>query len=130
MSSENLTKEMLEELRKIRESLEKKPTPPAPPPRGFFDEFVQFLRKYGVIGLAIAFVIGGAVMSLVTAFVNDILMPVITFFLPQGAWEDFIWRIGPIHLSIGHFMSTAIDFMIIAFIVFILMKSLEKTPLK
>lgn len=129
MSSEDFDEEILEELRRIRESLEKKPTPPAPPPKGFWDEFVQFLRKYGVIGLAIAFVIGGAVMSLVTAFVKDILMPVITFFLPQGAWEDFIWRIGPIHLSIGHFVSTLIDFMIIALIVFILMKGLEKIPL-
>lgn len=130
MSYEDFEEEMLEELRKIRESLEKKPTPLAPPPKGFWDEFVQFLRKYGVIGLAIAFVIGGAVMNLVSAFVNDILMPVITFFLPEGAWEGFIWRIGPIHISIGHFISTAIDFMIIAFIVFMMMKSLEKNPLK
>ncbi len=93
MSSENFDEEILEELRRIRESLEKKPIPLAPPPKGIWEEFVQFLRKYGVMGLAIAFVIGGAVMSLVSAFVKDILMPVITFFLPQGAWEDFIWII-------------------------------------
>jgi large conductance mechanosensitive channel len=94
------------------------------------DNFVQFLREYGVIGLAIAFVISSAVMNLVSAFVNDIPMPVITFFPPQDVWEDFIWRIGPIHISIGHFFSTAIDVMIMACIIFILMKSLGKTPLK
>jgi large conductance mechanosensitive channel len=127
---EKFEEKMLEELRRIRESLEKQPTPAIPPPGRLWDEFVRFLRKYGIIGLALAFIIGGAVVTLVSAFVNDILMPIITFFLPQGAWEDYIWRIGPIHISIGHFVSTVIDFMVIALIVFILMKGLEKAPLK
>ena len=45
-------------------------------------EFVAFLKEYGVIGLAIAVIIGGKLNALIGATVEGILMPVITFFLP------------------------------------------------
>jgi large conductance mechanosensitive channel len=130
MSSENIQKQILEELRKIREGLEPKPTPPAPEPHGFRAEFMAFLNKYGIIGLAIAFIIGGAAGALVSALVSDILMPIITFFIPGGGWREAIWIIEPIQLSIGHFVGALIDFVVIAVVVFILMKQLTKTGLK
>ena len=130
MSSKNIQKEILEELRKIREGLEPKTTPPAPEPQGFRAEFMAFLNKYGIIGLAIAFIFGGAAGALVSALVSDILMPIITFFIPGGAWRDAVWIIGPIQLSIGHFVGVFIDFIVIAIVVFILMKQLTKTGLK
>jgi len=119
---------MLEELRKIREAVEPKPAPP--PPKGFREEFMAFLNKYGVIGLAIAFIIGAAAGRLVTALVSDILMPIITFFIPGGGWRGAVWEIGPIKLAVGDFAGTLIDFLIIALIVFIVMKQLAKTGLK
>ena len=130
MSSENTQEEILEELRKIREGLEPKPSPPAPEPQGFRAEFMEFLNKYGIIGLAIAFIIGGAAGALVSALVSDILMPIITFFIPGGAWREAVWIIGPIQMSIGHFFGVFIDFIVIAIVVFILMKQLTKTGLK
>jgi len=129
-SSENIQEEILEELRKIREGLEPKPSPPAPEPQGFRAEFMEFLNKYGIIGLAIAFIIGGAAGALVSALVSDILMPIITFFIPGGAWREAVWIIGPIQLSIGHFVGVFIDFIVIAIVVFIMMKQLTKTGLK
>ena len=130
--SEITTQEkMLEELRKIRESLETKPAPPPPPPpKGLVDEFMAFLNKYGVIGLAIAFIIGGAASRLVSSLVNDILMPIILFFVPGGAWRDTKLVIGPIILSVGSFAGAILDFLIIALVVFVLMKQLAKTGLK
>jgi large conductance mechanosensitive channel len=130
MSSQNLQKQMLEELQKIREGLEPKPAPPAPEPQGFRAQFMAFLNKYGIIGLAIAFIIGGAAGALVSALVSDILMPIITFFIPGGGWREAIWTIGPIQLSIGHFFGVLIDFIVIAVVVFIMMKQLTKTGLK
>jgi large conductance mechanosensitive channel len=130
MSAENLQQQILEELRKIREGLEPKPAPPAPEPQGFRAEFMAFLNKYGIIGLAIAFIIGGAAGALVSALVSDILMPILTFFIPGGGWREAIWIIGPIQLSIGHFVGALIDFVVIAVVVFILMKQLVKTGLK
>jgi large conductance mechanosensitive channel len=130
MSSESIQKEILDELRKIREGLEPKPSPPAPEPQGFRAEFMAFLNKYGIIGLAIAFIIGGAAGALVSALVSDILMPIITFFIPGGAWREAVWILGPIQLSIGHFVGVFIDFIVIAIVVFILMRQLTKTGLK
>jgi large conductance mechanosensitive channel len=131
MSEESVDREILQELQKIRESLAK-PAPPAPqqtPPRGLIDEFVQFLNKYGVMGLAIAFIMGGAVSNLVSALVKDIIMPVITFFIPDGEWQTYILRLGPIQLLVGHFVGALLDFLIIALVIFTLMKQLKKTPL-
>ena len=48
------------------------------------DEFIGFLKTFGVIGLAIAFVIGAAASKLVTAFVNDIINPIVGLALPSG----------------------------------------------
>ena len=122
---------ILEELRRIREALEPKPAPPPPPaPKGFMNQFMAFLSKYGVVGLAIAVIIGGAAGSLVSALVADILMPIITFFIPGGEWRHATLTLGPIVLSIGYFVGVLIDFLIIAVVVFILMKQIEKTPLK
>lgn len=129
--SDEIQEKILEQLTKIREAVEPKPAPPAPPaPEGFTAQFMAFLSKYGVIGLAIAVIIGGAAGSLVSALVSDILMPIITFFIPGGAWREATWAIGPVILSIGHFIGVIIDFLIIALVVFLIMKQIEKTPLK
>jgi large conductance mechanosensitive channel len=130
LSTSDLQEEMLRELQKIREVLEPKPAPsPAPAPTGFRAEFMAFLNKYGIIGLAIAFIIGGAAGALVSALVSDILMPIITFFIPGDGWREAIWMIGPIQLSIGHFIGAFIDFLVIALVVYVLMKQLSKTGL-
>ena len=131
MLSPEVDDKILEELQKIRVALEPKPAPPAPTaPEGFTAEFMSFLSKYGVIGLAIAVIIGGAAGSLVSALVSDILMPIITFFIPGGGWRDATLVLGPIVLLLGHFIGAAIDFLIIAIVVFIIMKKIEKSPLK
>ena len=129
--SDEVQEKILEQLTKIREAVEPKPAPPAPAaPEGLSSQFMAFLSKYGVIGLAIAVIIGGAAGSLVSALVSDILMPLITFFIPGGAWREATLTIGPVILSLGHFIGAIIDFLIIAIVVFLIMKQIEKTPLK
>ena len=131
--SENIDETpILEELVRIRSALEKKPAPPPtlPPPKGLVDEFVQFLNKYGVVGLAIAFIMGGAVNKLVSALVNYIVMPIITFFIPQGGWREATLSLGPIKLLIGEFAGALLDFLIISLVIFSIMKQLQKTNLK
>ena len=56
-------------------------------------------------------------------------MPIITFFIPGGGWRDAVWMIGSIQLSIGHFVGAVIDFLVIALVVYVLMKQLAKTGL-
>ena len=120
---------ILEELVKIREALTAAPAPP-PEPEGFWIEFIDFINKYGVVGLAIGFIIGSASKDLVNALVADILMPVITFFIPGGAWKEATLSVGPVVLSLGHFVGALLDYLIISLIVFYLMKALKRTSLK
>jgi large conductance mechanosensitive channel len=129
--SDEILKELLEQVKAIKELSTPAPDPPAPPaPTGFIAEFQAFLSKYGVVGLAVAVIIGGAAGRLVSALVNDILMPIITFFIPGGAWQESTLTLGPVVLLVGHFVAAVIDFLIIAFTVFWILKALEKTPLK
>ena len=135
MAVSSTQERMLEELKKIREAVEPKPAPPSPPPpppvkKTFMQEFMDFLNKYGVVGLAIAFIIGGAAGRLVTALVADLLMPIITFFIPGGEWKTARLILGPFVFGVGDFASALIDFIVIALIVFVLMKQLAKTGLK
>lgn len=94
--------------------------------------FIAFLKRYGVIGLAIAVVIGGKVNELVAATVKDLLMPIIGAFLPNGAWETWVVQLGPVRLAIGHWLGVALDFVIVAFFVFLVAKVLigKDDPLK
>ena len=83
-----------------------------------------------MLGLAIGFIIGGAAGALVSALVGDILMPVITLFLPGGDWKTAYVPIGTQQIKYGDFFGVLINFIIIALIVFILARQLSKTRLK
>ncbi|MFC1804085.1 MscL family protein, partial [Thermoproteota archaeon] len=106
--SEEILKEILSEVKAIKEASIPKPSPPPEVPKGLIAEFQAFLSKYGVIGLAIAVIIGGAAGKLVSSLVADILMPIVTFFIPGGAWRETPWTIGPIVLMVGSFIGNVI----------------------
>lgn len=89
-------------------------------------EFMAFLKQYGVIGLAIAVVIGGKLNAVVTAFVEGILMPLVAPLLGAAGedWRKAVFRVGgtveaPLfQFGTGQVLGALIDFLIVAFIVF------------
>jgi large conductance mechanosensitive channel len=89
---------------------------------GFVDEFMVFLNKHKVIGLAVAFIIGGAAAKLVSALVTDIVMPVIGAIIPGGDWRAAVFQAGPVKFLVGDFVGALIDFVIIAFVIFMIVK--------
>ncbi len=93
---------------------------------GFMQEFKEFLKKYQVLGLAVAFIIGAASTKFVTALVNDIIMPVISVAIPGGDWRSSVLQLGPVKLLVGDFVGALIDFLIIAFVVFMIVKLIMK----
>ena len=93
---------------------------------GFIKEFKEFLDEFKVLGLAIAFIIGIASTTLIKSLVNNIVMPVITPFIPGGAWETATLTVGPIVLKWGAFLSALINFIVIALVVFIIAKKVMK----
>jgi len=93
---------------------------------GFVSEFKEFLKKYQVLGLAVAFVIGLASTKLITAIVNDLVMPIIGVLVPGGDWRASVLQIGSAKFLIGDFVGAVIDFVIIALVVFFMIKLIMK----
>ena len=93
---------------------------------GFNKEFMEFLQKYQVIGLAVAFVIGTAATKLVNSTVSDIIMPIIAVIVPGGNWREAVFQVGPIQFLLGDFVGAIIDFVIIALVIFIIVKYIMK----
>jgi large conductance mechanosensitive channel len=117
--------EMLEELQKIRALLEPKPTPP--PPKGLWAEFMDFVSKYKVMGLAIAFIIGVYLGALVLALVADLLMPLIGLGMPGlGNLKDAVYTVSNQNFKYGDFMTALITFIIVVLVVFLIVKITKK----
>lgn len=93
---------------------------------GIVSEFADFLMEYKVIGLAVAVIIGLAANTLVKSLVGDIIMPIVTFFIPGGAWKTATLNLGPVVLGIGSFVGELLNFLVIAFAVFLIAKMLLK----
>ncbi len=81
--------------------------------------FVQFIRKQGVVGLAIGFILGGAISKLVSALVADIVNPLLGLLLAKaGDLKDATWTVGSAVLKWGDMVSVTIDFIVIAAVVY------------
>lgn len=104
-------------------------------------EFRGFLTKTNALALAVGVIIGAAVSSVVTGLANDILMPVIGLFLSSGGWRearyvlrtttDAAGKTTENAILYGHFLGAVLDFLIIAIVVFLLVRWLMKpAPVK
>jgi large conductance mechanosensitive channel len=102
---------------------------PPPVKTSLAQEFFDFLKTFGIIGLAIAFVIGAAASKLVTAFVNDIITPFIGLFLPAGDLSKMAATFAKSTFMWGDLVSNIINFLVIAFIVFLAYKQLSRFKL-
>jgi len=113
--------EMIVELKKIREAVEKAP-PPAPP-KGLWNEFKDFLSKYKIFGLAIAFIIALYLGILVQALVKDLLLPALTLLIPG---MDNLATLTMGVFGVGDFLVALITFLFVALIAFIAVKVAKK----
>jgi large conductance mechanosensitive channel len=121
--------EMLEELKKIRGLLETKPPPP--PPEGLWAEFKSFIENYKVMGLAVAFIMGVYLGILIQSLVKDLLLPAIGLAIP--GLEDlatYAVEVGAQTFGVGSFLVALITFIIVAFVIFILVKVTKKWGIK
>ncbi|MEM3726659.1 MAG: MscL family protein [Candidatus Bathyarchaeia archaeon] len=137
--------EMLTVLKEIKALLEPKPAPPPPPPpKGLWNEFMDFLSKYKVMGLAVAFIMGVYLGALVQALVRDFIMPIIglalsgagignlatlKFGIPPTTFDalgnppaDYTGQI----FGVGDFLVSLITFIIVAFVIFLIVKITKK----
>lgn len=103
----------------------------------FFGEFREFAVKGNVVDLAVGVIIGGAFKSISTSIVEDIFMPFIGLFIGGinlTKWvvqiPNFIYKSEPIALNVGNFLMTIIDFIIIALVVFMIVKAMNAVKRK
>ena len=89
-------------------------------------DFKNFLTKDNFVALAIAVVLGAAVGKVVTAIVDDFIMPIVGAVTPGGDWATATWDVGSVKFGIGNFVSVLINFIIVAFVVWRVAKLIEK----
>lgn len=107
----------------------------------FIDEFKEFAMRGNVVDLAVGVIIGGAFGKIVTSLVNDIIMPPIGYLLGEVDFRDLQITLGkaaqdtgdaigadevaPAVIKYGQFINTILDFIIVAFCIFLLVKGIN-----
>ncbi len=88
--------------------------------------FIDFIREKGVIGLAIGFLMGGAVTKLVTAFVEDLVNPLVGLLLGRvGSLRDLTLILGSVSIKWGDFLAALVDFVIVAAVIYFAFRGLK-----
>jgi large conductance mechanosensitive channel len=124
----SVDKDILEELRKIREAVTPKSAPPPPAPKGLWAEFKDFIGKAGVLGLAIGFIMGTYIGKVVSALVGDLII-----LIPGGDWRKAVVSIpvgNGMNFAVGDFVGVVIDFLIVAGVVFLIARYARKLGIK
>lgn len=95
-----------------------------------FKEFKEFALKGNIIDLAIGIIIGGAFQSIVNSLVKDIIMPLINIFTGSMDFSSLVLKIGNSSIKYGSFITAVVNFLIIAFSLFLFVKYINKVNKK
>ncbi len=93
--------------------------------KGFRKEFVEFINRGSVMDLAVGIIIGSAFTAIVNSLVNDIVMPLVSLIGGGFDFTSLSVQIGDATLTYGKFIQNVVNFLIIAFVVFIMIKALN-----
>jgi len=85
-------------------------------------EFREFAIRGNVVDLAVAVIIGTAFGKIVSSFVADLVMPLIGILIGGVQYENLIWQVGNAKVTYGKFLQNVVDFVIIAFVIFLMVK--------
>jgi len=89
-------------------------------------EFKDFIMRGNVLDLAIAVIIGGAFGKIVGSLVNDLLMPLIGLIMGRVNFSELAWNVGEASVKWGAFIQSIIDFLIIATVIFLIVKAANR----
>jgi len=100
--------------------------------KGFIKEFKEFISKGNVIDLAVGIIIGSAFTAIVNSLVKDLIMPGIGFLIGGLKFDQYKWVLAPetettaeVAITYGNFIQQTVDFLIIAFVVFLMVKGIN-----
>jgi len=97
---------------------------------GMLKEFRDFAMRGNIVDLAVAVIIGGAFGKIVTALTESIIMPIISAILGKGGVSELSFTIGRTVFPIGTFLQAVIDFVLIAFVLFLMIKAMNAAKKK
>ncbi len=97
---------------------------------GMLKEFKEFAMKGNIVDLAVAVIIGGAFGKIVTALTDSIIMPIIAMVLGKGGISEVAFTVGHTVFPIGHFLQAVVDFILIAFVLFLIIKTMNSVKKK
>lgn len=92
----------------------------------FFDEFKKFIERGNVIDLAVGVLIGGAFSKIVSSLVNDLFMPLIGVLIGGHDFTNLILKVGDAQIRYGSLIQNIVDFLIIAFCIFVFISIINK----
>jgi large conductance mechanosensitive channel len=89
-------------------------------------EFREFAMRGNVLDLAVAVIIGGAFGKIVSSLVNDVLMPIIGLIMGGVNFSELAITIGEASIKYGAFIQAIIDFIIVAFVIFMIVRAMNR----
>jgi len=89
-------------------------------------DFKAFVMRGNVMDLAVGVIIGGAFGKIVSSLVSDILMPLIGLIIGGIDFSSLAFTVGNAKVTYGNFINNAIDFIIIAFVIFLMVRAIAK----
>lgn len=92
---------------------------------GFISEFKKFIARGNVMDLAVGVIIGGAFKTIVDSLVNDIIMPFVGIFIGENSFAALNFNVGAAVVNLGNFVQAVVNFLIMALIVFCLVKGIN-----
>ena len=92
---------------------------------GFLAEFKTFIARGNVMDMAVGVIIGGAFSNITNSLINDIVMPLLGIFTSSVSFAELSMNIGPAVVTYGNFIQAILNFLIMAFVVFCLVKALN-----
>ena len=96
----------------------------------FLREFKEFAMRGNVMDLAVGVIVGGAFSAITTSLINDILMPIIGIFVSEASFADLYLYVNGAEIAYGNFIQAVLNFIIMAFVVFCMVKALNRLTRK
>ena len=96
----------------------------------FLQEFKAFAMRGNVMDLAVGVIVGGAFSAITTSLINDIIMPFIGIFVSQASFADLYFYVNGATITYGNFIQAVLNFIIMAFIVFCMVKAINRLSRK
>lgn len=94
--------------------------------KGFFAEFKEFASRGNVVDMAVGVIIGSAFKAIVDSLVQDVVMPFVGLFVNTSSFSNVVLHLGSAEILIGNFLAAVVNFLIIAFVIFCMVKLLNK----